>query len=53
MPTPFLEIRLARGGALVTVIEILSPVNKTIGSSMYREKQRNILTVFVAEVGFD
>ena len=40
---PFLEIRLARGGALVTVIEILSPVNKTTGSSMYREKQKNIL----------
>ena len=40
---PFLEIRLARGGALVTVIEILSPVNKTTGSPMYREKQTNIL----------
>ena len=40
---PFLEIRLARGGALVTVIEILSPVNKMTGSPMYREKQTNIL----------
>ena len=40
---PFLEIRLARGGALVTVIEILSPVNKTTGADMYREKQRKIL----------
>jgi hypothetical protein len=40
---PFLEIRLARGGALVTVIEILSPVNKTTGASMYREKQKEIL----------
>jgi len=40
---PFLEIRLARGGALVTVIEILSPVNKSSGASMYREKQRSIL----------
>jgi hypothetical protein len=40
---PFLEIRLARGGALVTVIEILSPANKTTAADMYREKQRNIL----------
>lgn len=40
---PFLEIRLARGGVLVTVIEILSPVNKTTASLMYQKKQRNIL----------
>jgi len=40
---PFLEIRLARGGSLITVIEILSPVNKTTASSIYRKKQRNIL----------
>lgn len=40
---PFLEIRLARGGSLITVIEILSPVNKSSGAPMYREKQRSLL----------
>ena len=50
---PFLEIRLARGGALVTVIEILSPVNKASGSLMYRDKQKDILIHSVNLVEID
>jgi len=47
---PFLEIRLARGEALVTVIEIISPVNKTTGADMYREKQTLIHGINLVEI---
>ncbi|HUG93672.1 MAG TPA: DUF4058 family protein [Planctomycetaceae bacterium] len=43
---PFIEIRSADGNTLVTVVEVLSPTNKTPGEhgrGLYLEKQQEIL----------
>ncbi|MEW5986494.1 MAG: DUF4058 family protein [Chloroflexota bacterium] len=42
---PFIEIIHTAGGEVVTVIEVLSPSNKTIGEGhdLYLEKQREVL----------
>lgn len=42
---PFVEIVHTAGGEVVTVIEVLSPVNKTPGEGhqLYRRKQREVL----------
>jgi len=42
---PFVEIVHAAGGEVVTVIEVLSPTNKTAGEGhrLYRQKQQEVL----------
>lgn len=52
----FLEVREVQGGRLVTSVEILSPSNKTSGSSgreLYLQKQREVLRSQVHFVEID
>jgi hypothetical protein len=51
----FIEIREAGGKRVITVIEVLSPINKTPGSgqSQYRQKQEELLAGGVSLVEID
>lgn len=53
---PYLELRDARSGAVVTVVEVLSPANKRAGSDSrrkYAERQEQLLAAAVNLVEID